>query len=181
MKGKNLSEDRFIFKTEEIAEILGVSTRRVNQMEKEGALKKVGRNQYDIRECFHTYTNAIVEKEKAKDPDKLDKTYEEALWTRRKREKTEVELQILRGDVHRSKDVSLVIGDMLGRFRGKIQSLPSKIAPRLLNKDNISNVKALLEEEMKEVLTELSDYDPHVFYGKSKDKIYINEDEGDGI
>jgi hypothetical protein len=55
-----------------------------------------------------------------------DKTTEEALWTRARRQKAELELQIMRGELHRSDDAKRVMNDMLGAFRGKLFFYPRK-------------------------------------------------------
>jgi len=105
-----------------------------------------------------------------------------ALWTRAKKEKTQLEVQIIKGELHRSEDVKRIMNDMLIAFRQKTLSLPSKMAPQLIMVEDLQVIKDLLKNSVIELLTELKDYDPSVFYEISKDKMFLNgedEDEDD--
>ena len=176
MSSKGLKENQYIVTTKQISEILGLSTRRIQQLATENALVKASRGKFDLPSSITTYINYLVEKEK---PDsELDKYEEEALWTRARRQKTELELQIMKGELHRSEDVKRVMNDMLGGFRARLLSLPSKTAPQILGKTEIPAIKEILKESVYEAMNELSDYDPHVFYDYSKDKLYLDEEEG---
>ncbi|QLQ21923.1 MAG: hypothetical protein HZT42_05955 [Paracoccaceae bacterium] len=97
------------------------------------------------------------------------------MWTRARRQKTELELQIMRGDLHRSEDVRRVMNDMLGAFRARILSIPSKFSPQLVGLTEIPPIKVVLKQAVHEALEELSDYDPMVFYDISKDKMLLED------
>ncbi|MFC4403306.1 hypothetical protein [Gracilibacillus xinjiangensis] len=175
MSDKGSVKKEYLVTTSELCEILGLSPRRIQQLAKEDALIRAARGKYDLPSSIQAYLEYMFEREKSED--ELDKSEEEALWTRAKRMKTELELQIMRGELHRSNDVRLVMNDMLGSFRARLLGLPSKIAPQLLDKDEIPVIKQVLKDAVFEALQELSDYDPNVFYEKSKDKMYLEEDE----
>ncbi|WP_205600751.1 type IV toxin-antitoxin system AbiEi family antitoxin domain-containing protein [Gracilibacillus sp. YIM 98692] len=175
MSSKESSKNIKIVTTKEISEILNLGDRRIRQLANENALVRIGHGKYDLPASINSYIEYVVDREKPEGD--LDKTEEEALWTRARRKKTELELQIMRGELHRSEDVKLVMNDMLGAFRARLLGLPSKTAPQILGKSEIPAIKNVLKDAVFEALEELSDYDPHVFYEKSKDKMYLDEGE----
>lgn len=174
MSHKDSKQKNWIVTTKEISEILGLSDRRIRQLEAEGALVKIAHGKFDLPASIRSYIDFLNDKNS--DEEELNKTVEEALWTRARRQKAELELQIMRGELHRSKDVKRVMNNMLSAFRARILSIPSKTASQLVGQTEIPIIKNILKDTLYEALTELSDYDPHVFYAESKDKISLDED-----
>ncbi len=173
LKGKTV-----VVSTAEIAEIFGLSDRRIRQLEKEEALVKLSRGKYDLKASVQRYISFIKEQAE-KTEEELDLTKEKTLLTRANRQKVELELQIMRGELHRSEDVRRVMNDMLGAFRARVLAIPSKTAPRLLAQTDLAVVQDIIKKEVYEALQELSEYDPHVFYAQSKDKLAIDMDEAE--
>lgn len=163
--------------TAEISEILGVSKRRIQQFAEDGALVRLNRGYYDLPASIQKY----IEYQTAKNmpSDEIDKDVEQALWTRAKKEKTQLEVQIIKGELHRSEDVKRIMNDMLMAFRQRSLSLPTKVAPQLIMIEDIQAIKDILKIAIVELLTELKDYDPTAFYEISKDKMFLNEEDED--
>jgi phage terminase Nu1 subunit (DNA packaging protein) len=173
---KDLGKNNHVVSTKEISEILGVTTRRIQQLAQDNALVRFSHGNYDLPASIQKYITYMTEAGSLADGE-LDKAQEEAKWTQARRKKTELELQIMKGELHRSEDVQLVMSDMLGNFRARLLALPSKIAPQLLGKTDIIPVKDLLKSAVYEALNELSDYDPNAFYQYSKDNLLVDEEE----
>jgi len=125
MAQKGSRKNNYHVTTHEISEILGLSKRRVQQLAKENALVRVGHGKFDLPSSVSTFMEYQLERSRS-DED-LDKNTEEALWTRAKREKTEIEVKIMKGELHRGHDVERVMSDMLGAFKARLLSLPFKI------------------------------------------------------
>ena len=176
MSRKVFGDDAYIISTQQISEILGLSPRRVQQLTLEGALVKVAHGKYDLRRSIKQYIESMTEKASPND-DELDGGREMALWTRAKREKTELEVKIIKGELHRSADVERVMNDMLGAFRARLLSLPSKMAPQVLGKTEIPVIKEQLKEAVFEAMNELANYDPLVFYDASSDKMFLEMED----
>lgn len=174
MSHKDSKQKSWIVTTKEISEILGLSDRRIRQLEAEGALVKITHGKFDLPASIRSYIEFLNEKNS--DEEELNKTVEEALWTRARRQKAELDLQIMKGELHRSEDVKRVMNKMLSSFRARILSIPTKTASLLIGQTEIPIIKDILKDTLYEALTELSDYDPHVFYAESKDKISLDED-----
>ena len=175
MAHKDSTQTEYHVTTSQISEILGLSKRRVQQLAKEDALVRVGHGKFDLKSSIPAYLEYQLEK--ADSDDEIDKNTEEALWTRARREKTELEVKVMKGELHRGVDVERVIGDMLASFKARLLSFPSKYAPQVIGKTEIPPIKEKLKEGIYEALEELYEYDPYVFYESSNDKLFIDEEE----
>jgi phage terminase Nu1 subunit (DNA packaging protein) len=176
LSDKDLKGKTVVVSTAEISEILGLSDRRIRQLEKEGALVKIRRGKYDLKASVQRYIEYIKEQAE-KTEEELNLTKEKTLLTRANRQKVELELQIMQGELHRSEDVRRVMNNMLGAFRARVLAIPSKAAPQLLAQTDLAVVQDIIKKEVYEALQELSEYDPHVFYAQSKDKLAIDTEE----
>lgn len=89
------------------------------------------------------------------------KTQQEALLARAKRKIIEKENLELEGKLHQAEDVAAVWSDILIRFRTRLLSVPSSIAPIIasLPKPDPAAIQTVIESHLHEVLTELSGYD----------------------
>lgn len=160
-----------------LADIIGVSDRRIRQLAEEGILIKVGHGRYNLQDSLQAYIlNLRVEMEAGKDKPATDEVLgleqEKAIHENVKRHMSELKLHLMKGNMHRSEDVEAVMTDMLLNFKTKILSLPSKLTPRLVNRQDEGFILDTLTEELNLVLEELSEYNPAVFYSKE----YILQD-----
>lgn len=175
LSDKGLNEKDYKVTTQELSEILNLSKRRIQQLAKEGALVRAERGKYDLPgsiQAYIEYSNEVPDEE-------LSKVEEETLWTRARRQKAELELKIMRGEVHRSEDVESVMNNMLSSFRAQMLVIPGKVAPLVLGQKDLEIVKSTIKKYVYEALQELSDYDPNVFYSKSKDRLSVEQDDID--
>ncbi|GMQ60320.1 hypothetical protein AN1V17_47200 [Vallitalea sediminicola] len=158
--------------------ILGLTDRRVRQLAQEGTVVRVSRGKYSLVSSVQNYVTYIkTTKETAETPKKLDYEDERALHERIKREKSELTLKLMKGELHKTEDVERVMNDMLANFRSKVLAIPSKVAPRLIYKDDVNNIQDTIEIEVVEALQELSEYDPSLFYSDE----YIDVEDGEAI
>lgn len=177
LKNKGVAPIWTIVTTKEISEILGFDSRRIQQLADIGAVVRVAHGKYDLPASVQAYVEYKAGRVKQQSEGEIDNSVETALWTRARKEKVQLEVQIIKGELHRSEDVERVMNTMLGGFRARLLSLPTKIAPKLLGKTDINVVKELLKEAVHEAMNELSNYDPHVFFGISKDKMFLEDEE----
>ena len=141
----------------DLAELIQVSARRVAQLANEGVLPRLPTGDFDLPdsiERFYVY--------KIAPPESLDYAEEKAKHEKVKRELSELELARRKGLVHASEDVEMVMTDMLSNLRAQLLALPSKLAPMLADRSR-DYIYGLLESEIKDRLTELSDYSPELF------------------
>ncbi|RXZ84595.1 hypothetical protein EBB07_00845 [Paenibacillaceae bacterium] len=174
MSNGKSKESEMVLNATQLSEMLDLTTRRVQQLAEEGLFPKVGRGKYLAIECVKNYINFL--QSKTGDGD-VNLDLERALHERVKRQKTEMQLAVMKGEMHRSEDVEYVMNDMIAAFRSRILSLPSKVAPRLIGKKEIPAILELLTTEVREALYELSEYSAPVFYQRSKEYVDLDEDD----
>lgn len=144
----------------ELAEILGISKRRVNQIADEGIVfqREISGN-FKMVECVEQYyANKFSEEDY-----KVKYNEEHALLEKAKREKAELEVGKMKNELHASEDVEMVMTGMLVNFKNRILAIPSKLAPQIVGIKNINKINELTDEELRDALIELSEYDPEMF------------------
>lgn len=176
-KNKKIEDvDNVVVSSTVLADLFGLTTRRIRMLADEGIIQKTSRGRYNLQENIKSYIVYLKAdkdlKEKSFD-DELDPDKERALLTRRQREKLDLEIASIRGQMHFSSDVERVMNDMLANFRAKLIATPTKVAPILIAKNDASEIQDLLLRELFEVLQEFSCYDPSTFYSEK----YIELDE----
>lgn len=170
MRNESAAESEMLFTTKQLAEILNLSPRRVQQLAEEGVLVKSSRGKYKAVESIQNFIRQLS-KEQSSKASGVDYFDERALHEKAKREKAQLELAVMKGELHRSEDVEFVMNDMIAAFRSRILAIPSKLAPQLAGKTDIPMIQQLLSLETNEALTELSNYDPAAFYENNPDYV----------
>lgn len=84
-------------------------------------------------------------------------------------EKTELEVEVIKGSLIPSESVEAVVNNMISSFRSKMLSLPTKAAPSVVQMADVAEAEELLRGFVYEALTELSNYDSEQ-YSTSDDK-----------
>jgi phage terminase Nu1 subunit (DNA packaging protein) len=173
--------DISIVGTSELAGIFGKTPRWVNQQTNEGVLQQHERGKYELAKNVQLYIAHIQDRaEKAVQggDGSVDYFTERAHHEKAKREKAEMELAVMRGDLHRSENVRAVMNDMLAAFRARTLGLPSKVAPQLVGATELPVIQEVLSREVHAVLTELSEYDPAEFQRNNEEYVgQVDDDE----
>lgn len=151
-----------------LEKIIGVSDRRIRQLAEEGIIVRTAKGRYKLMESARNYIlflKVSIEASGADLPDgKLDLEEEKAIHERVKRQISELKLLTMRGELHKSLDVERVMTDMLVSVKAKLLSMPTKLAPLLVARENADYIRALINKEVLEALNELKDYNPKEFY-----------------
>lgn len=155
MAGKNKPAKRG--SSADLADILMITTRRVNQLVDEEVLAREPEGDFILPTAVAAYYEY-------KYADKDETTYltEKARHEKAKRELAELELQRRRNEVHDAADVEMIMTDMLTNLRTQLLGLPAKMAVQLANRDK-DYIDQALTDEIQSRLTELSDYSPDMF------------------
>lgn len=126
-----------------MAGIFGFSERKVRDYFKEA---RVAPARYDLLFAIKIFVENLSGKDEISENRKVD--------TDLKRMK----LEIMQGEYHHKDDVSLLVSDMLVRFKAKITAIPTKASLQLLNIGNRREIERILKENLNEALEELSEY-----------------------
>lgn len=148
---------------------------RVRQLAGEGIFIRASKGRYLLFESLQNYIKTLkVQKDIALAEDKNDINYktERAKLEQIKRMQAELKLALMKGELHKSSDVEMVMTDMLARIRSRFLQMPSKMTPLLVEKET-GEIKKMLSNEVRDILEELKEYDPKDFY--SEDFVEIEE------
>lgn len=159
-----------------LADIIGVTDRRVRGLAEEGILVRASKGRYKLKESLVNYilTLKVAREESTSLSDGLDLDTVKAEHEVVKMHMSELKLHLMEGTMHKSEDVRAVMCDMLVAFRTKLMSHPSKSAPVLANMYDAAQIQAFLEKEMTDILMELRQYNPKEFYNDD----YVDLEEG---
>lgn len=147
----------------ELAELLGISERRVNQLVNEGVLRRELEGNFDLTQSIATY---YENKYASKDEDSY--WSEKALHEAAKRKLAELDLARKQNQAHDASEVEIVMTDMLSTLRSQLMGIPAKLAARLENKDR-TVIMDELAKEIRSRLSELSEYNPEMFTNAEND------------
>jgi phage terminase Nu1 subunit (DNA packaging protein) len=142
--------------TDFIAKLFMITERRVQQLTKEKILPQIARGQYDLMSTIQAFIRYL--NERIKNGDDADLLKERALLTKAQRETAELELAVMRGELHKCDDVMRVWTENVVNCRSRLLAVPTKVAPILAEIGDAQNIQAILKEAINEALDELTDY-----------------------
>lgn len=146
--------------SKDVARLLGISQRRVQQLENDDIIQKNSEQKYDLPKTIEQYYQW-----KLKPNDTIQYEQEKALHEKAKREKAELLLAKMKNELHEASDVELVLTGMIITFKNKLLALPSHMASKLVGQVSIPKITEIITEELSRILIELSEYDPAMFAG----------------
>lgn len=164
-----------------VAEAFGVTERRVRQLVKDNIIERQKNGNYNLCTVTKQYIAYIKNNNTEANYKKISekKLNEQFLHEKAKREMAEIKLASMKGEIHHSKDVKRVLTEMLSNFKTKICSIPKKIATQINKTMTTAEIENLIEKEINNALTELTEYKPEDYY--SNEFIKIDEDSEDLI
>ena len=160
-----MADNQNLQTTQVIAKIFGVSTRRVEQLKTEGVIKGQGKpTKYDLLPTIQSYIRYLSDKAYGREQKENDTENEsrkikaDADLKATKAEIAELELQELKGEMHRSEDVEAMTTDLVFTIRGMMLALPGRLAIDLATIDKPAEISERIKQEVHAILLELSNY-----------------------
>lgn len=176
---KEQTEDKNFKRVEDVAQFVGRSVRRIQQLTQEGTLPTVetssGRR-YDFVQTIHRYIKHLQDtidgKTKGNEKQEKDKLEADVRIKEAKAETAELELAELRGEMHRADDVAAFTEDLALNIRQSITSLPGRFAIDLADISDQAEISAKVREEVDKILHELSEYkyDPEYYKERVRER-----------
>ncbi len=165
----------------ELANILGITSRRVRQLREEGffSFAENGKK-YNLEKCVQEYIDYKVKAE-TNTGTSIDREKEQAEHEQIKKNISKLKLRKLKKELHEASDVELFLNEMLINFRNRLLSIPNKVAVQILGEEDINIIIEILLKEITESLEELSEYDPDKINREKSyylDEAYEEDDEG---
>ena len=134
----------------EAAAFLQVPERTFYRLVETGIIPKAGDGEYILGEVVESYWRNQFDTEGLKAA--------QTRLTTAQAELKELELAEQRGELHRASAIAKLWADNVLNAKKKLLAIPTKIPPMLVGQD-VQTIRKRLEEEIKETLRELADYD----------------------
>ena len=134
----------------EAAAFIQVPERTFYRLVETGIIPKAGDGEYILSEVVESYWRNQFDTEGLKAA--------QTRLTTAQAELKELELAETRGELHRASAIAKVWADNVLNAKKKLLAIPTKIPPMLVGQD-VQTIRKKLEEEIKEALRELADYD----------------------
>ena len=149
--------------TPQLADILAISRRRLDELSASGIIPKESRNSYNIKESVKAFIRFREEEIRAELPTSsgdADERFREAradLYEQRAREQTR-RSDLIVGLSHHADSISYVIGRALEATRARILAIPTTNAAAVAESSNPEECRKILHDACKEALSDLSNY-----------------------
>lgn len=161
-----------------LEKMIGVSGRRIRQLAEEGIIVRAAKGRYKLMDSITNYILTLKVAMEAAGTDfsdgEIDLEEEKAIHERVKRHISELKLQVMKGELHRSGDVERVMTDMLVSIRARLLAMPTKLAPLLVARNDAGYIRTAINREVLDALNELKDYSPKDFQGDD----FVGDEEG---
>ena len=158
-----------IVNQKELAQCLGISSRRVRQLREEGLfqLSKADKG-YNLEKSIQEYVEYKVNAETGRRAS-ISKEQVQAEHEEVKMKISQLKLRKLRRELHEAADVETFLTAMLLRFRNRLLAVPSKLAMQVAGENDMNTIIQVIRKEMLAVLEELSAYDPDEIDGEQEE------------
>ncbi len=140
-----------------IAEFLGLTVRRVQQLVAEGMLPRPARGKYNFIHCGQAY---IAYLKKLAEGRNKEVDAERARKVKLEADLAEIELRKEQGKLVDAIQAAKLWEKMIMAFRSRMLALPTKAAPQVFGCASMPEIKEVLEGAVSEALGELAAIEP---------------------
>lgn len=144
---------------EVLGKIFGISKTRVSRLNSQGVISAGAKNKYQLGPTVKAYVEHLKKYGDEGSP-KATLEIETARIAALKREKSELELEVYKGDLHKTEHIRLMVGQMISATKQKFLALPVKLAPKIVGLKSTSDIQIIVSKEINDALTELSEFNP---------------------
>ena len=166
--------DETTVSTTDLAMILGLSVRRVQQMAQDGTIIAAQRGRFPLCDAVQRYINFLSKDNVSEEDLKVDKVRRTADASLRstKAKIAQLELQELQGKMHSSDDVEAITSDMIFSIRGALIALPGRLAVDVVRVKTPAEAAELIRKEVHKIMRELSNYryDPQKYEERVRER-----------
>lgn len=156
--------------TKELAVVLSLTVRRIQQLVQDGTFDPVSRGKYSLSDCVERYIRSITKSKGSE----LDEQREDA-EVRIKKSKAiiaSLEAKELQGKMHRSEDVAAMTEDLIYTIRSMLLALPGRLAVDVADVDTAAEAAEIIRKEIFTVMQELTNYryDPEKYEARVRER-----------
>lgn len=157
--------------TTELAAVLGLTARRVQQMAQDGTIDVVKKGKFNLKDSIRRYIE-FISKDKELGSLEQKQLDAEVQLKEAKATKAMLEVRELQGEMHRSEDVADMTEDLIYSIRGMLIALPGRLAVDIVNVSSAAEVSDLIRREIYKVMSEISKYryDPQKYEDRVRER-----------
>lgn len=167
----------------ELACVLGLTARRVQQLAQDGVFVPVSRGKYELADCVQKYIRLQTKPktDQAVADAERRKTVSDADLKEAKAKVAKMQAEELEGNMHRSEDVAAMTEDLIYTIRSSINALPGRVAVDVAAVSTAAEAAEVIKKECHKILRELADYryDPIKYEERVRARLSMDEPERD--
>ncbi len=168
----------------ELAVVLGVTARRVQQMAQDGTLQTVRKGRFLLADSVQRYIKFLSFEPVDEEDKKLEKARRVADATIKTSKATvaKLEAEELKGSMHRAEDVAAMTEDLVYTIRGALNALPGRLAVDVAATATPAEAAEVIRKEVHKVMRELAGYhyDPQKYEERVRQRRDWAERDMDG-
>ena len=177
-----------IFSKKDLAEIFGKTVRSVDKLVEDGIIHPgAGKPRKYNWKCIKEYISWLNERATGREKKKVDvdlatqKLEGDARIKQAKAEMAELELQELKGELHRACDVEAITTDHVLFLRSMLMAMPGKLAVDVAKMNTAAEAADRIKQEVYQILTRLSEYeyDPEEYKKRVRERQGWNDERED--
>lgn len=136
----------------EIAQILMIGVRRIQQLAKEGVIPKTKNGRYELVPAVQGYIRYLQERSTSTDRAPADYREEKTRLTKVQAEIAEIELAQKRGELASISDFEKATEAVMRTIRTNMMNIPQRAVTRLLGETDETTFKDVLQDEIRQAL-----------------------------
>lgn len=173
--------------TTELAAVLGVTARRVQQLAQDGTVPTCRKGHFLLADSVQRYIKlqsdggmTETERETAKKLEAM-RRQSEATMKASKATIAKLEAEELKGTMHRSEDVAAMTEDLIYTIRGALLALPGRLAVDAVAAATPAEAAEIIRKEIHKIMRELATYryDPKKYDERVRERMDWSERDDD--
>jgi len=167
-----------IVSTKELAIVLGLSTRRIQQLVQDGQFEAIKRGRFNLAKSVSRYIELQNKDETESDKEKFEA---ELSIKKAKAIVAVLEAKELQGKMHRSDDIADMTEDLVFTIRGMLLALPGRLAVDVIHAQDSAEAAEIIRKEVYAIMEELSNYnyDPKKYEERVRERRRWDIKDGD--
>ena len=161
--------------TTELARILGLSARRVQQMAQDGTVPPASRGRFRLADSVQRYITFITGNKLSEEEQQTEKARRMAEVSIKAAKATVAKLEAseLKGKMHRSEDVMAITEEMANTMRSLLLALPGRLAVDVSNARSAAEASVIIKESVHAIMREMSkfQYDPAKYEERVRERL----------
>ncbi len=179
---KKLTADTEVSGTE-LAAVLDLSKRRIEQLTADGTISTVSKGRYNLQEAVKQYIKFLSVGTLDEEDRKLEKVRRasEATMKSSKAIIAKMTADELKGTMHRAEDVAALTEDLIYTIRGALMALPGRLAVDVAAAKTAAEASEIMRKEVHKVMRELANYhyDPKKYKERVRERMDWAERDSD--